>query len=352
MEKKFFVTCLLFLSAFTGLAADFNMWVGESGTYDLSSLARGFYNLRVSRVSCAQPSVYCNTLSTMAVKWSIEKYYSGTATIVVEYDYQVSRQDSYKRDRINITVSCKDNQVTVEPSRLTLKPGEYYNLSYSFQSPSHVSSLERSWTTDDRSGKIITVDNYGRVKAIGPGVATVYFDHNQGSNRGTCVVNVEDLNPDRVILPANLSISVGESQRLIPQLEPSNSSTSYTWWSDNSSIASVYDGEVTGVGVGKTKIYVRTANQKEANCEVTVKKPSFKVSSSTPTNSASNVSVLTKPSVLFTSQPKWASGKSGHDVVLSNVNKNVKVTGTVTLSGNTLVFSPQKALDPQTRYRL
>lgn len=349
MKQFFYTMMLMLLSVQTGLAADFNMWVGESGSYEMSGT--GYYGFKLTRVSCAQPSISCNTVGWVA-KWTITQYFSGTATIVIEYSYRVTNKDNWKDDRLTLSVSCKDNQVTLEPSHLELNPGQSYDIDYRFQSRQYLSHPKLHWYTNDNTGKIITVDSSGRVTAKGPGTAYVYLDHDQGSNTGICEVTVKSNDPSSVSIDQSLSLEVGQSKSLTPTLYPSNASTTYSWWSDNNSIASVYNGNVTGEGVGNTYIHVETANGKKASCYVTVRKPSFKVSSTTPNNSATNVSVLTKPSVTFTSQPKWASGKSGNDITLTNVDKSSKVEGTVSLSGKSLIFTPKKALDPQTKYSL
>ena len=344
------ISILVFLFVCSaGLAADFNMWVGETGSYEMSGA--GYYNFRLTRVSCAQSSIVCNTVGWVA-KWTIKQYFSGTATIVIEYAYQVSQRDSYKNGTKTLTVSCRDNQVSITPSSLSLEPGQHYDLNHSFQYPSKVSGPSLQWSTDDWSGKIITVSSSGRVTAKGPGTATVYLDHNQGSNRGTCVVTVKQVEPESVYLN-DISLAIDETRRLSPTVYPDGATTTFTWWSNNESIAYVdQSGNVTGRKEGTTSVNVRTANGKTASCNVTVTKPRFYVASSSPAASATGVSVLSTITVTFSSQPQWAGGKSGSDITLTNTSNNSKVAGSATLSGKNLVFTPQKALEPQTNYRL
>ena len=268
--RKVFMLFFLLIPSFCA-AADFNMWVGETGQYEMSGT--GYYNFRLKRVSCTNPSVVCNTVGWVA-KWEIKQYFPGTATIIIEYAYQVLRGQSYKDDRKTLTVSCRDNQVTVEPSNLTLKSGERYDLSYKFDSRQHVSHPSIQWSTDDWSGKVITVNSSGRVTAKGPGTATVYLDHNQGSNRGTCVVTVSPNEPERVSLDNSLSLTVNETKTLYPSLFPDGTSTIFSWDSDNHYVATVdQSGNVTGWNEGTAKISVRTANNLTASCEVIVSKP-------------------------------------------------------------------------------
>ena len=59
------------------------------------------------------------------------------------------------------------------------------------------------------------------------------------------------------------SVNVGESITLTATLDPSNATTTFTWSSDDTSIATVSSsGVVTGVKVGSTKVRVKTSNGK------------------------------------------------------------------------------------------
>ena len=73
------------------------------------------------------------------------------------------------------------------------------------------------------------------------------------------------------VSPSSKTIKVGDTFTASYTLTPSNATTTVTWYSDNSSIASVSSsGLVTGKNVGTTYINAKTANGKESWCKVTV----------------------------------------------------------------------------------
>ena len=69
----------------------------------------------------------------------------------------------------------------------------------------------------------------------------------------------------------SLTLGVGESYTLTKSVSPSNASTSYTWNSSNTSVATVSNGKVTAKNSGTANITVKTSNGKTATCKVTVK---------------------------------------------------------------------------------
>lgn len=67
-------------------------------------------------------------------------------------------------------------------------------------------------------------------------------------------------------------MEVGETRTLTPIITPSDAVTTFTWDSDNKSVATVSQaGVVTAKSAGTAKITVGTDNGKTATCEVTVK---------------------------------------------------------------------------------
>ena len=75
------------------------------------------------------------------------------------------------------------------------------------------------------------------------------------------------------VSPSSLSLNVGNSYTLTKSVYPSNASTSYTWSSSNTSVATVdSNGKVTAKKAGTATITVKTSNGKTATCKVTVTK--------------------------------------------------------------------------------
>lgn len=83
----------------------------------------------------------------------------------------------------------------------------------------------------------------------------------------------EDVHPTAVSLSQTTkTIEAGQSFTLIPTITPSNATNqNVTWSTSNSSVATVNNGVVTGVGAGSATITVTTVDgNKTATCSVTV----------------------------------------------------------------------------------
>lgn len=96
-----------------------------------------------------------------------------------------------------------------------------------------------------------------------------------GTYKAYYLVKVKEAPPKPTsitVSPSTMSITVGNTQKADYSLSPNNASTSVTWSSDDTSIATVgtYTGEVKGVGVGTTYIRAKTSNGKTDYCIVTV----------------------------------------------------------------------------------
>jgi len=76
-----------------------------------------------------------------------------------------------------------------------------------------------------------------------------------------------------VTLPTSTSIYIGETITLPTTVYPSNANTTFTWSSDDTSIATVStSGVIEGIKEGNTKIRVQTSSNKSDYCIITVKK--------------------------------------------------------------------------------
>ena len=95
---------------------------------------------------------------------------------------------------------------------------------------------------------------------------------NLDNDNGSAAIPVSEI----MLSHTNLSLTVGQTVRLSASLSPDNATNkSVTWTSDNSSVASVNQGTVTGNKAGKATVYAVSSNGKRAGCTVTVsKKPS------------------------------------------------------------------------------
>ena len=160
-------------------------------------------------------------------------------------------------------------KISLKPERLTLQEGNTGSFTYEL-TPSDAYA-EITWSSSDES--IATVNSNGIVTAKKEGTATITAKTNNGlTATGTVTVTPQ---PQSVSLSNSLQVCVGYAVELKPTLIPSNASTSFTWSSDNTKVASVdASGIVKGISAGTAIITVTTANGKKATTRLTVVKPS------------------------------------------------------------------------------
>lgn len=148
------------------------------------------------------------------------------------------------------------------PANLSMKLGETKTLSYTI-SPSNAQTSIK-WSSDDK--KVATVNSSGQVTAVGYGKTNVWAETTTGNCRDFCTISVEEpVTPTSIVLPTELTLTVGKSQKLTYTISPSNAQTSIKWTTDDKSVATVNSsGTVTATGVGKTKVWATTT---EGNCK-------------------------------------------------------------------------------------
>ena len=177
-----------------------------------------------------------------------------------------------KEDWCKVTVESNPippTDIDVSPSYKTIKVGETFYCDYTL-TPSNATTTV-TWYSDNSS--VASVNSSGKVTGVS--VGTTYINAKTANGKEDwCKVTVES-NPipptDIGVSPSYKTIKVGETFYCNYTLTPSNATTTVTWYSDNSSVASVNSsGKVTGVSVGTTYINAKTANGKEDWCKVTV----------------------------------------------------------------------------------
>ena len=137
--------------------------------------------------------------------------------------------------------------------------------------PADADDKSVTWTTSDEA--IATVDN-GTVVALAPGKVTITAT--AGGKNATCVVTVEErfIPVTEVVLNyTEATIEVGEKLALQATVLPENATKkTIVWRSSSSKIATVRNGNVSGVAEG-TAIITAKSGDIEATCVVTVKLP-------------------------------------------------------------------------------
>lgn len=152
----------------------------------------------------------------------------------------------------------------------------------------------------------------------------------------------ESVDPISIVLPNYTeNIKVGETITLTPTIAPSNATTTLTWTSSDTSVATVsQSGVVKGLQVGESKITVTTHNGKSAYCYVKVAEDKIYVTSislnaTTCTMTVGDTKQLTatvSPSNATDKSISWTSNNNSVATVSSSGLITAKAQGSATIT--------------------
>jgi len=203
---------------------------------------------------------------------TITQYFGGTVTISCSYKEKIGTR-YYSRTK-SWEIYCRENPIHITPTYIKMYVGQTEKLSYYYDTYNEYTSYGNPYFSSTSS--IISVTDNGYVTAKQPGTAyvNVYSKISNAANAPYCKIEVEKVDPTDVDLPTPDPIYIGQTITLVPELYPPNAQTTYTWDSDNKTVASVNSsGAVKGKAVGTANITVTTENGKTATCQVQVYKP-------------------------------------------------------------------------------
>lgn len=281
---------LTLMCAFTSAYSQaYNLHVGES-----KFLGIPFTHLVVTgsaNWSCSHQQIDASTDDKESgVIITIKQYFTGSATISVswteEYFNTQMGHSVFTAHYHTWTIRCVPVNIILSDSDVEMKPGDTKRLNYSWSDPSWASAAQVEWVSSDPSiatveGSSSSITKYATITAKKSGNVTITANTNMGPS-AVCNVTVKSVEPSSVSLPSTALTKVGKSVRLTPTLYPSDAETTYTWSSDNTSVAFVsQNGEVSGKKTGTANITVTTANGKTATCRVTVEKGDLTLSCNT-----------------------------------------------------------------------
>lgn len=194
---------------------------------------------------------------------------------------------TFKSDKFSIYVlTYKDTYyspsypvtgIKVSPDTLTLtKKDETAQLTAEV-TPSYADNKRVTWQSSDE--KVATVDENGKVTAVGNGTATITATSVSGSYTATVSVTVKipvEIQKLTIEAEKETLTKIGESTELKVKIEPENADLQkLIWKSDNEKVATTDEnGKVTAVGNGTAEITVTTEDGKiAASIMITVKVP-------------------------------------------------------------------------------
>ncbi|MBQ7522109.1 MAG: leucine-rich repeat protein [Clostridia bacterium] len=181
----------------------------------------------------------------------------GTATIT-------AISSDGKKVYCTVTVSQK-KEIVLDKTELNLSVKEQYTLTPSM-SPEDTSV---TYTFKSNNTAVATVNKAGRIVARGEGTATITVIGSNGL-KAYCTVNVS---PQKVLVldKTELTLALKEQYTLTPSVIPEDTEVTYTFKSDNTTVATVNKaGRIVGRGTGTATIKVIASNGLTATCTVTV----------------------------------------------------------------------------------
>ena len=223
-----------------------------------ANTVRSYYMIRVhgdeiSNVQCTQNG---NTLTFIADKFST---------------YAIAYKDTYYAPSYPVT------GIKVSPDTLTLtKKDETAQLTAEV-TPSYADNKRVTWQSSDE--KVATVDENGKVTAVGNGTATITATSVSGSYTATVSVTVKipvEIQKLTIEAEKETLTKIGESTELKVKIEPENADLQKLIWKSHNEKVAITDenGKVTAVGNGTAEITVTTEDGKiTASIMITVKVP-------------------------------------------------------------------------------
>ena len=246
----------------------------------------------------------------------VTHWFGETATVTCNYVYEyVGSYDGKMHAGTgskSFNIRCVKGTANLSKTNLSMKTGQTATITCS-RSYSH-GTIE--WTSSDED--VVTVDNRGRVKAVGSGRAIITCDPIVAPEL-QCLVEVERVMPTSVkIEPSSVQIGLDRTASLKVVYAPNGATATENWTSSNPNVAMVTSyGMVKGVSEGTAIITLRTDNGLSASTQVRVAKIN-----------ATSVTINPNPVTLKTGETKTlkatiAPADANYTLVWRSLNENI-----------------------------
>lgn len=223
---------------------------------------------------------YITGTGNAVVYLTIQENATSTDRSINSYPFYFEDETTHTRTSISIEQrmaggsDVKVTSIVFSSSALSLNVGSSSNI-VAYVYPTNATNKSLNWASSNES--VATVNQAGRVTAIGAGTCYIRAYSTDGSNKvGECTVTVagQTVSVTGVsVNPTSLNLSVGASYRLVATVVPPNATNKSVIWSirDNDIATVSGEGVVTGVSAGSTVVTVRTVDGNyTATCLVTV----------------------------------------------------------------------------------
>lgn len=196
---------------------------------------------------------------TIDEKGKLTAVASGYARITLD---PITAEPCYCDVHVN-KIDAKTMELSPNPLNVVVGKSKYLKPVYT----PFGASASVEWISENEN--VATVTNNGLIKGITEGTTTVIAKADNGLS-AKAVINVVGA-PTAVHLPSDVTLSVGFSRKLVPTLTPSESEATYTWYSSDTSVATITtSGTVYGKKEGQATITVVTDNKVKTTAIVTI----------------------------------------------------------------------------------
>ncbi len=207
-----------------------------------------------------------DAIATVSQEGVVSGIAPGTATITV------TTEEGGKTDNCEVEVvedAIKVTGVTVNFTSRSIKVGETTEIEATVE-PADATNKNVTWSTSDES--VATVED-GVITGVAAGNATITVTTEDGGFTADCEVTVTSIAVEDISLNLdNTSLKIGATVELVATVLPEDATNKEVEWSsDNTVVATVDNGIVTGLSEGTAVIKATTVDgNMSASCTVRV----------------------------------------------------------------------------------